>query len=111
MTGPALLEVLQDRLNMLVTALDGMSFEGEGDEVAYARQRGYLEGRVEELRVCLDLAERVVHPLMAVTSTGHLRLVPDAPEWGKQDRHNWPDFAFGASEAEPGVDRYDPERC
>lgn len=109
MTDSALLKVLGNRLTILVTALDGMTFEGEGDEVAYARQLGYLEGRVKELRACVILAERVVYPLMAIPAWD--MTLPDPIEWGKQDRYDWPDFAFGASEAEPGVDRYDPERC
>jgi len=82
MTLAALKEVLQDRVNLLTEEFSAHIRSSLPWEHRW--EAGYLEGRLEEVRVCLRLVEKLQldekHPLVA-------------------------------NEAEPGVDRHDPGRC
>jgi hypothetical protein len=99
MTFKALKATLESRISTLDAA--------NRAEYDYDRpfDAGMLEGRLAEAEVILDLINRV-------TEITDLGFFDDAPPWGKQERHDWPNSTFGAEdESEPGVARHDPERC
>ena len=110
MTIAALKEVLSDRIMMLKSGV-------------HQKPTAHMEGRLEELQVCLGLVEKLQldeeHPLLELRD-GCVRRVP----WGEQERHNWPDSTFSGlvwdyenhessnqDESEPDVNRFDPSRC
>jgi hypothetical protein len=108
MTKDALKEVLQDRIYMLDHALRESRgvprwLQAERGGIAfYERDEARLEGRLEELRVCLRLVEQLKldeeHPLLELSEKG-IRRVDDAPdEWGKQVRGDWPNATFGGAD-------------
>jgi hypothetical protein len=113
MTTAVLKEALHDRIVVLEHGLHAVreEFPYTPWSVSQAREESRLEGRLEEVKVCLALVDNLQleeeHPLLELRGDV-IRHVP----WGKQSRGDWPQSTFGvADEAEPGVNRYDPGRC
>jgi hypothetical protein len=104
MTIDALKEVLQDRIDMLDRALrDSRSIPSWLQAERHDRDEARLEGRLEELRVCLRLVEQLKldeeHPLLELSESGIRRVDGPTPDdWGTQQRGDWPNSTFGGAD-------------
>jgi hypothetical protein len=106
MTIAALQEVLSDRIGMLESALrqntTAPTWLPNADERS-ERDRARLEGRLEELRVCLGLVEKLEldeeHPLFELSEQG-IRRIDDqiSDDWCSQPRGDWPTSTFGGAD-------------
>lgn len=96
MTLSALKKVLRDRIFSLetvmqVTADTALSWLPQG-----AKDQAYRQGRLEELRVCLSLVERLdIDPLVDAKNKAESRF-----RWGDQSQGDWPNSSFGGAEME-----------
>lgn len=104
MTLAALKEVLQDRVNALVEEFEPMTEIPSREQSRW--QAGYLEGRLEEARVCLRLVERLQLE-EAISAEGRVRRADTSDDWGKQQRGDWPRSSFGSPAAVECVDPND----
>lgn len=90
MTIAALKEVLQDRIDLLTKEFESMTDPPSSEQNRW--RVGYVEGRLEEARVCLRLLERcsLRRPMIRASSNPY--------DW------SWSRSSFGGSEAVECID-------
>lgn len=94
MTISVLERTLSDRIVMLESALRQIATAPSWLALSYteersARDRVRLEGRLEELRVCLRLVEK-----LKIDKVDNF--ISD--RWGAQERVDWPNSTFGGAD-------------
>lgn len=111
MTLSALKEVLRDRIALLESVIHDGDTAPPSWLPQGAEDQSYRRGRLEELRVCLSLVEKLdVDPLVDAKNKAESR-----SRWGEQPRGDWPNSSFSGAPYPASHhdydDRFEYERC